>query len=237
MPTFSLKPFPRNAWYRPYLGAATAHGEGPDIWRPAYLPPSWSVDIRLNPFSTDVETECRAVEAAVKTRNAANTALIVSEAEGVDSMLWQVQSIVGNLDDPMEKVATKDLLLTMLKEAWQPMFYFKQVFNRGRPWQCCDLALDPMFPPPDRRYPGHPSYPSGHATQAHLVALIYARMFRSLEGQLVKAAEGIAYRRVVAGLHYPSDGETGAALADQIFDLLIKVPDIEKKFELAGAEW
>ena len=237
MSTFKLAPFPRSAWYHTYLGAATAQGSGPDIWRPKYLPISWSVDIQLDAYPTDVQAECEAVEAAVKTRDADAIEMIVSEAEGTDSMLWQVQCIVGNVEDPVDKTATKDLLLTMLKEAWQPMFYFKQLFNRGRPYQCCDLPLDPMFPWPDRRYPGHPSYPSGHATQSHLVALIYASMFPQLRDDLIKAAAGIAHRRVVAGLHFPSDSDAGVKLAQQLFYTLTCVPEIEKRFNAARAEW
>lgn len=71
--------------------------------------------------------------------------------------------------------------------------------------------------------PGHFSWPSGHATQAFMVAeLLTALLLRAdtqsgeswfeMQQQLWRQAERIATNRVVAGLHFPIDNDAGCLL-------------------------
>jgi membrane-associated phospholipid phosphatase len=99
--------------------------------------------------------------------------------------------------------------------------YFKNRYPRPRPSHVCPALLPPI------PVPGHPAFPSGHATQAHLMArcirkvleppapvavdhVVYARTLRAL-------ARRVARNREIAGLHYPSDSEGGRVLADALF--------------------
>jgi membrane-associated phospholipid phosphatase len=67
--------------------------------------------------------------------------------------------------------------------------------------------------------PGHASFPSGHSTQAHLMALCVNDVFNTLPQQntvledLWTLADRIARNREIAGLHYPSDSDAGRAIA------------------------
>ena len=67
--------------------------------------------------------------------------------------------------------------------------------------------------------PGHPSYPSGHATQAYLVAQALTTVIRNHEigRELYKIAERVAVNREWAGLHYASDSAAGKQLAREVF--------------------
>ena len=76
--------------------------------------------------------------------------------------------------------------------------------------------------------PGHSSFPSGHATQAYLMAkcmqLVLLDRSQSADGasdhpqrHAVGAGQRVARNREIAGLHYPSDSQAGSALADAVF--------------------
>jgi membrane-associated phospholipid phosphatase len=106
--------------------------------------------------------------------------------------------------------------------------YYKQVFQRPRPsWEC--PALMPPIP-----VPGHSAYPSGHATQALLMAACMEHVLtivtpalpqadRTALTETIKAlARRVARNREIAGLHYPSDSAAGAALASAAFAKLSK---------------
>ena len=99
---------------------------------------------------------------------------------------------------------------------------FKAQFSRPRPSQLCPALLPPIA------VPGHPSYPSGHSTQAHLMALCLNDVLDVLlppqtlkwSTDLLALAERIARNREIAGLHYPSDSWGGLQLATNINNYL-----------------
>lgn len=98
--------------------------------------------------------------------------------------------------------------------------YFKNLYSRPRPSQLCPALLPPI------EIPGHASFPSGHSTQAHLMALCTNDVFNGLPQQstmvddLWTLADCIARNREIAGLHYPSDSDAGEAIAYWIHYLL-----------------
>ena len=116
--------------------------------------------------------------------------------------------------------------------------HFKHEFNRPRPsWQC--PALLPPVP-----VPGHSSYPSGHATQAHLIALCMQHVLElvtpplpqrdtnGLKESLQVLARRVARNREIAGLHFESDSAAGKRLAEAAFGVLTQ-PDPQLSTEYA----
>ncbi len=93
--------------------------------------------------------------------------------------------------------------------------YFKGRYKRPRPSQLCPALLPPI------EVPGHASFPSGHSTQAHLMALCMGDVLNGLPQQqcdnvmddLWTLADRIARNREIAGLHYASDTAAGRAVA------------------------
>jgi hypothetical protein len=87
----------------------------------------------------------------------------------------------------------------------------KGVYRRPRPSQ-----LRPGLMPPVP-VPGHPAYPSGHATQATLAALCLRAAlppkYNGLARAALRLAARIARNREIAGVHYPSDSAAGQRLA------------------------
>lgn len=100
--------------------------------------------------------------------------------------------------------------------------YWKGQYKRPRPSQLCPALLPPIA------VPGHASFPSGHSTQAHLMALCMVDVLSGLPNQdqqnmaddLWTLADCIARNREIAGLHYPSDSAAGKAYAYCIYYLL-----------------
>jgi acid phosphatase (class A) len=88
----------------------------------------------------------------------------------------------------------------------------KKYFRRARPAQITG-DLFPVIPSP-----AHASYPSGHATQAYFLALTLAHLDPVNSEKYVALAKDIAWRREVAGIHYPTDSAAGFALALILFD-------------------
>jgi membrane-associated phospholipid phosphatase len=80
--------------------------------------------------------------------------------------------------------------------------------------------------------PGHSSYPSGHATQARLIALcmtyvlglvrpaLPAGDIAAITETLAALARRVARNREIAGLHFPSDSQAGQKLAEAAFAAL-----------------
>lgn len=229
MTWFAANPFPASAWADDVKDLARQKLE--------YLPVDWRTRISLaGPNLRDIEKECLDVLAATQDRHA-NESDIKHEAEDVYTAIDKVQQLIGPLVPQQSPPATAELLQATLWDAVPATFSFKEQFNRGRPHHCCDLPLNPMFQRPSPRYPGHPAYPSGHSTQVHLVAELYARMFPTLRSRLYQAAQGVARRREIAGLHFASDSAAGARLAVLLVDEFLKVPALLGLFNEAKFEW
>jgi hypothetical protein len=108
---------------------------------------------------------------------------------------------------------------------------------RPRPSQVCP-ALAPPVP-----VPGHASYPSGHSTEAHLIAnclndvLTGSIEAATMQIDLGALADRIARNREIAGLHYPSDSAAGVNLAGQILPIVQGMQEYKDALAIAQAEW
>jgi membrane-associated phospholipid phosphatase len=111
------------------------------------------------------------------------------------------------------------------------VMHYKNKFGRPRPSQL-EPALRPMLD-----VPGHASYPSGHATQSHLIAQALTTVIRNHEigRELYSIAKEVAVNREWAGLHYRSDSEAGKQLAREIFPYIEDA--YEATFAAAAREW
>ena len=123
------------------------------------------------------------------------------------------------------------LVQAMLEVGRIVAVHYKFKFNRPRPSQI-EPELRPMLD-----VPGHPSYPSGHAVQMHLIAQALATVVRNhdIGNELFKIAHEVAVNREWAGLHYRSDTKAGKQLAREIFPYVEEA--YENTFRGAAQEW
>jgi len=99
----------------------------------------------------------------------------------------------------------------------------KDNFMITRPSQLCP-AIVPMIDPPVT-----PSFPAGHALEARLIAVCLKNAWATQPGQASRAtlldylAHRIGENRVIAGVHFPLDIASGEHVADECFNLMIRV--------------
>jgi hypothetical protein len=167
-----------------------------------------------------------------------------------DSMLQYFSGILSfNL---RTHPATVFLCTAALRIASFQAMYYKNLFNRARPSRFSP-DLMPMIDPP-----GHASYPSGHATQARLVALCLEQVMPDAiipvaapppppppplldlvqeMSPLRMMASRIARNREVAGVHFPSDSKIGKKLADGSFAIMETLAKVTELITAAKLEW
>jgi len=106
----------------------------------------------------------------------------------------------------------------------------KAVWNRPRP-PLLDPRIHACAP-----LPASGSYPSGHSTQAFLWAGLLAEVFPQHRAALRERAELVAWSRIVAGVHYPSDIAAGRVLGDRLVQEFLKVPALREALAAVRAE-
>ena len=119
--------------------------------------------------------------------------------------------------------------------------FWKNWYKKARPAQYYP-ALMPVIPTP-----AHPSYPSNHSLQCHLILhCVLAGMpcnTRTLmEPVLRTLADRIALNREIAGVHFSEDTDAGSKLAERLFHELEledegKFPELNQVKNNARAEW
>ena len=127
----------------------------------------------------------------------------VKKFDNVDKVYVELLEEFGVYTKKLEK-----LINTALKESTKFILREKFKHNRPRPHQLAEFygidlngtELDSMKTP---------SFPSGHAAQAYLIAELLKLRVPHMGAALDDLAENIAYSRIVAKAHYPSDKAYG----------------------------
>lgn len=126
------------------------------------------------------------------------------------------------------------LTADMMANAWQDANYFiwafKYKYARIRPY-----VLEPKLHNLEKA--DAPSYPTGTATDAYLMAYIYQELAPEFSDIFIADAYRMAHSREIVGVHFPSDIEGSRILARQIVNKLFQNPKFQKDFEKAKAEW
>lgn len=156
---------------------------------------------------------------------------IYTEAQGSISAALPVLQAAGLATDgwPVTKrMQAIKLLRQLVLDSVEPTVYdFKQrpEFCRPRPWTTYP-SVKPMFRNHDHKcYPGHPSFPSGHATVAYVFAYLIAALDTAQDrSKLEEVAQEVAERREIAGVHFPSDTAGGKDLAVQMVAKMLDPP-------------
>lgn len=108
----------------------------------------------------------------------------------------------------------------------------KDHFDRLRPPHA-DPAVRPSLPRP---HAASRSYPSGHATEAHLYAAVLGELFPERREALEAHARRLSWARILGGVHYPTDLEAGRRLAQALFQALRGRPAFQRALEACRTE-
>jgi acid phosphatase (class A) len=198
-----------------------------------YFGTSWVDHIKLPPppanSSARTRRELDMLVSYSRRRDPSTTALITKEC-GMGAVLIGDYTLSEYMDN--SKFAATAALLSKVNEDFSKVVMrMKKQFNRVRP-HFLQADINPTID-----VPGHPAYPSGHSSQAHLFARILGELMPSRRADFLKSAFEVAVRREIAGVHYPSDTAAGALLAESYFRYLSGNPDFLTAVAKARYEW
>jgi hypothetical protein len=204
-------------------------------WNPALQPPEGAKPrtevtyrderLELKPSTAPSldDAECKTLISYMQERDLLKQQIYREARGGTEAVATVLASIGLSTDSPVN-LDLKTIRAEVFAEIKPSIDDFKFMFSRARPWTCCGEKLPPMLPRDHLNYPGQPAYPSGHATVAWVFAYLFGSDDPSSQRAAVleNAAEQVARRREVAGLHYPSDSAGGKQLARQLVDIMLK---------------
>ena len=130
----------------------------------------------------------------------------------------KVKKSFKNLCKELELDFPKDVVEELKESSGSVVLDLKYHFNRPRPYRLAELydidlgtneLKDTTF--------DSPSYPSGHSTQATLIANYLANKYPLHRGKFLKLGRDIARSRVIAKVHYPSDVAMGEMIGNDMF--------------------
>ena len=129
----------------------------------------------------------------------------------------KVAKVFGKLHKDLELEYNQDEAKKYLRESAKYIMELKYKHQRPRPYQIAKfynidlngVDLDSMKTP---------SYPSGQATQGHLLGMIYSERYPQHRKEFMKLGEDVAESRINGKAHYPSDKKAGIHLAEKLFE-------------------
>tara|TARA_R110002012_G_scaffold110761_1_gene255399 strand:- start:963 stop:1604 length:642 start_codon:yes stop_codon:yes gene_type:complete len=113
-------------------------------------------------------------------------------------------------------------LQEIIDESVKFIMKVKYKYNRPRPYQIAEHYNIEDFKIHKLDTAQTPSYPSGHALQGRLIALMLSEKDPYNENQYMEISKNISESRIMARVHFPSDKEYGEKLADELFEQRIK---------------
>jgi len=131
----------------------------------------------------------------------------------------------------MERLPTVAALFENVRQDTNNAFVAGQgAWDRKRPFD----ASPAVKPVGDK--PASSSYPSGTSTIAYLTAILLANMVPEKRAQLFARGRQFGARRVVLGVHFPSDVEAGRLAATAIAAAIMQDEIFMRDFAVARAE-
>jgi hypothetical protein len=165
---------------------------------------------RWDSSTTEELTQLRQLREQEQERLAHIGEIVMEQQSLVMVGLWYDLFGIG----PKSHPRTSELLHATIHLAGSVAGYFKDRFNRVRPW-----VLSPdLFPPIPS--PGLPAFPGGHSTQIYLMARTLRNLVPDKTTEIMKIADNVAANRELAGLNYRSDTVAGKELAERVFEIL-----------------
>lgn len=173
--------------------------------------------------SADLETVLRV--------QAMRTEEQIAWAKTVDkNSLYMYQSVLGVWFTKENTPITVALIRLVEQDTNGLSLRMKALYKRPRPPTVSSLVQ------PCVAVPFSGSYPSGHSFQAYARAAVLAEIFPDKRDALFLRAHEIAWGRIIAGVHFPTDIEGGRLFAEALMKEILKNPKFIEQINKARSE-
>ena len=166
--------------------------------------------IQIPDFPTDDVKEMATVRKLINMRTDKD---VESVANNDEDSFYSIKQYMKKMKVEFHENELRDIV----QQAVPTIRHFKNKFNRKRPFEI-DGNLDVLGSTTNKTR----SYPSGHSTQAMIVALYVAQKFPEHKDGLMEAAKEVGLGRVKAGFHFLSDHIAGQMLGTKMFEQMNK---------------
>ena len=187
----------------------------------------------LGPFPATESDEGKADLAIVLWYQRTRTAMDIRRAQSeVKFGLSAYSDAIGKALDATQYPLTAALIEKVGRDIKVVTDGLKNHFARPRPYMA-DARVQPAI---DRET--SPSYPSGHATRGLAYAMVLAELAPDQREALLARGRLVGIDRVIGGVHYPSDIESGQRLALKFAVMWLSDPQNRRLVDSArAAEW
>lgn len=144
--------------------------------------------------------------------------------------VWRFAEVMGPKFDPAKLPVFTQFFQRVVDSEGAVVDPYKAVWKRPRPPMYSDLVK------PAVKLSHSGSYPSGHATDATLMAIVLSNMMPEKRAEIMARAADYANNRVVGGIHFRSDIETGRIVGTVIAARLQTRDDFIAQFNAAKKE-
>ena len=166
--------------------------------------------IQIPDFPTDDVKEMATIRKLINMRTDKD---VESVANNDEDSFYSIKQYMKKMKVEFHENELRDIV----QQAVPTIRYFKNKFNRKRPFEL-DGNLDVLGSTTNKTR----AYPSGHSTQAMIIALYVAQKFPEHKDGLMEAAKEVGMGRVKAGFHYLSDHIAGQMLGQKMFEHMNK---------------
>jgi len=189
--------------------------------------------IALPPFPKNSSSETTREIALLHSYRALRTPRAVEDivTEVMTRKIYVEGHTIEDYSNPSLFPATAALLADSMHDLQIIEMQQKQKFDRVRP-SVLDPSLDTALV-----VPGHPAYPSYHATEMYFYAHVFSELAPARRATFFARAEQVSKNREIAGVHYPSDTVAGILLAEQFFNIMMQNEKFLTLLAAAKEEW
>jgi acid phosphatase (class A) len=187
---------------------------------PNYLAPSQVslYELLSPPPAPDSEAQKRDVQSVLQAQETRTDEQIKMAQADVKVSVFRFADVMGPNFKPENLPVTAKLFNQVTSDEGQIVETAKERFNRPRPF-VVRQDIHPVI-----NQPANASYPSGHAAFAYVAAIILAQMAPEKSAALFERAAIYSQNRIIAGVHFPTDIETGRISGSVIAYALLHEP-------------
>jgi acid phosphatase (class A) len=176
--------------------------------------------------SPEQDADMSSVKAVHKACGTNEAAVAISEKK---FSVFNFAPAIGQFFQPGKLPKTESFFERLQEEAAVVTDHAKLHWKRPRPY-----TIDPSLA--SGKLEKSFSYPSGHSTEATVLALVLADLFPSRRDDVLAVGRGLGWHRVLIARHYPTDIYAGRVLARAIVREMKLNTDFQRDFAEARLE-